>query len=106
MSNYSFSPTSRYYDVPTTTLVLADGTQVPTLQRRLLPPSGSFSQLHAHVVIGGERLDNIAARELGDPLLFWRLCDANDAMSPSDLTQTIGRALRVTLPQGIPGVGG
>ena len=27
----------------------------------------------------GERLDNVAAQYLGDPTLFWRLCDANNA---------------------------
>lgn len=106
MSNYNFSPTSRYYDIDTSTLVLADGQSLPYLQRRLLPPSSSFSTLRQHLVLGGERLDNIAAQELGDPLLFWRLCDANDAMRPGDLTDTIGRRLDVTLPQGIPGVGG
>ena len=51
----------------------------------------------------GERLDNIAAQYMGDPTLFWRLCDANNAMRPEELTETIGRILRITLPQGIPG---
>jgi hypothetical protein len=104
MANYSFSPTSRYYSVPTSTLVLADGTQVPYLQRRFLPFSSAFSVLRQHVVVGGERIDNIAAAELGDPLQFWRLCDANDAMRPDDLVATVGRALSITLPLGVPGL--
>ncbi len=33
----------------------------------------------------GDRLDTIAARTLGDPLLFWRLADASGAMNPDDL---------------------
>ena len=31
------------------------------------------------------------------------LCDANGAMRPDELTETIGRRLRITLPEGIPG---
>ena len=40
---------------------------------------------------------------LGDPEQFWRVCDANRAMRPDELTETIGRRLRITLPEGIPG---
>jgi hypothetical protein len=47
-------------------------------------------------------MDTIAASELGDPEAYWRICDANDAMRPDDLA-TVGRALRITLPEGIPG---
>jgi len=54
-------------------------------------------------VVEGDRLDNIAAANLGDPLAFWRICDSNNAMRPEDLTATPGAAIRITLPQGIPG---
>ena len=37
------------------------------------------------------------------PRQFWRVCDANAAMRPDELTETIGRRLRITLPEGIPG---
>ena len=39
-----------------------------------------------------------------DPEQFWRLCDANAAMRPDELTESVGRRLRITLPEGIPGV--
>ena len=55
------------------------------------------------MVTQGERLDNIAANYFGDPELFWRVADANRAMHPKELTETIGRRLRITLPEGIPG---
>ena len=106
MANHNFAPTSRYYDVETATLYRADGEELPFVRRRLLPPSSRFALLREHVVRGGERLDRIAAQELGDAELFWRLCDANDAMQPEELTETVGRRLRVTLPEGIPGMGG
>jgi hypothetical protein len=53
-------------------------------------------------------LDNISARapEIGDPELFWRICDANRALRPEALTEEIGRRLRITMPEGIPGVPG
>jgi len=59
--------------------------------------------IQEHSVIQGDRLDNLAAQCLGDPEQFWRLCDANGAIRPDELTDTIGATVRITLPQGIPG---
>ncbi len=106
MANYNFVPTSRYYSIDIALFLQPDGQQLPYLRRRLLPQSSRFSVLREHVVMGGERLDRIAAQELGDPELFWRLCDANDAMLPDDLVAVVGRRLNVTLPEGIPGMTG
>ena len=50
-------------------------------------------------VAQGERLDVLAHRTLGDPLQYWRICDANDVMRPTELTDEPGRAVRVPLPQ-------
>jgi hypothetical protein len=97
-----FPPTSRYFGLPTATLQNADGRTVIYLTRRFVPSADQFVLLQLHSVIQGERLDNIAAQYLGDPEAFWRLCDANNAMRPNELTETIGRQLRITLPQGIP----
>jgi len=49
-------------------------------------------------VTGADRLDLIATNAFGDPEQFWRICDANDAMNPFDLTAEIGRLLRVAVP--------
>ena len=106
MANYSIPPTSRYYGIEITSLTTPDGEQVPYLRRRFLPPSGAFALLHDHVVGDGERMDLIAANELGDAEAFWRICDANDAMRPEDLVSPLGRRLRITLPQGIAGTPG
>ncbi|HUW53019.1 MAG TPA: LysM domain-containing protein [Rhodanobacter sp.] len=99
-----FPPTSRYALIPTATFVRADGTAVTYLKRRFVPAPESFALLQRHRVLQNERLDNIAAQYLGDPEQFWRLCDANRALRPEELTETIGRELRITLPEGIPGV--
>ena len=99
-----FPPTSRYHGIDTETLETADGKTIIYLRRRFVPPPERFALLQEHTVTQGERLDNITAKYLGDPEQFWRVCDANNAMRPDELTETIGRRLRITLPEGIPGV--
>ncbi len=99
-----FSPNSRYAGIDTKLMKLADGRVVIYLQRRFLPSPDKFALLQEHVITEGERLDNVTARYLGDPEQFWRVADANGAMRPQDLTLTIGRRLRITLPEGMPGL--
>jgi hypothetical protein len=99
----AFPPTSRYHMVSTATLETDNGRTVVYLRRRFAPPPERFTLLHEHSVSQGERLDLIAAHYLGDPEQFWRLCDANDALWPGELIETVGRWLRITLPEGLPG---
>jgi|SRR5215471_9461002 len=98
-----FSLTSRYNGIPTATLETGDGKKYVYVRRRFVPPPERFELLFEYVVKQGDRLDVIAAQFLGDPEQFWRLCDANGAIRPDELTETIGRRLRITLPEGIPG---
>lgn len=97
-----FPPTSRYATVGTTSLETAEGRTIVYLKRRLVPAPERFADWQEHVVSEGERLDHIAAKYLADPEQFWRLCDANGALSAEELEE-IGRRLRITLPEGIPG---
>lgn len=103
MPTLNFPATSRYYGFETATLNAADGTVVTYLRRRFLPPAERFALLQEYVVAEGDRLDNVAARFLGDPEQFWRIADANLAMRPEDLLRPVGRRLRITLPDGLPG---
>lgn len=98
-----FAPNSRYYGSGTAMLERADGTPIVYLQRRFVPPPERFALLVEHAVVEGERLDNITAQYFGDPELFWRVCDADNAMRPDELTEMTGKRLRITLPEGIPG---
>jgi hypothetical protein len=98
-----FPPNSRYAGTDVAALALPQGKIIIYLTRRFLPPAENFQLLQEHTVTQGERLDNIAAKYMSDPTLFWRLCDANNAMRPEELTETLGRILRITLPEGIPG---
>ena len=98
-----FQPNSRYYTTSATTLITADGQMIPYLKRRFVPAPEAFAQVREHGVVSGDRLDNLAASYFGDAELYWRLCDANGAIRPDELTETVGRRLRVTLPAGVPG---
>lgn len=100
-----FPATSRYSGVEVAYLATSDGAGpvIAYLRRRLLPDPAQLALLTEHVVTQGERLDRITAACLGDPEQFWRLCDANRAMRPDELTEVIGRRLRITLPPGFPG---
>jgi len=98
-----FAPNSRYIGIPTATYVAADGTNIAYVRRHFLPQPDQLVQMQQYSVLQGDRLDVIATKFLGDPTLFWRICDANGAMRPEDLTATVGMVLRVCLPANIPG---
>lgn len=98
-----FPPTSRYHGIDTATLETPGGQTIAYLRRRFVPPPERFALLQEYTVTQGDRLDNLAAQFVGDPERFWQLCDANAAVRPEELTETIGRVLRITLPEGIPG---
>jgi hypothetical protein len=98
-----FPPTSRYYGLASAQLTNPDGSVVTYLRRRFLPPPEHFATLAEHQVVSGDRVDNLAARYLGDAEQYWRLCDANGTMNPAELTATIGSYVRITLPEGVVG---
>ena len=98
-----FPGTGRYVGIEIATLTTPDGEEIAYLRRRWVPSSARFALLEVHRIVEGERVDRLTARYLGDPLQFWRICDANDVMRPEELTERIGRPVRITLPEGVPG---
>lgn len=98
-----FPVTSRYYGLDTAIVKSSTGKTIVYLRRRFVPSPERFELLQEHTVIQGDRLDNITAQYLGDSEQFWRIADANNAMNPSELTENIGRKLRITLPLGVSG---
>lgn len=96
------TPDSRYYGVATLSYTQADGTVVRYLARRLVPQPEQYASIQQFVVAQGARLDNIAAKTLGNPLLFWMLCDANLALDPDDLTSQPGRSIAIPLATAVP----
>lgn len=101
----TFPTDSRYYGSSTLQYTAADGSVVTYLARRLVPQPGAanFATIAQHTVKKGDRLDLIAAKYLGDPLIFWLICDANGAIAPDVLLDTLGSVLNITTPQGVPG---
>jgi hypothetical protein len=97
-----FPPSSRYHRIEIVRLVAVGGRTVAYLRRRFVPPPESMAALQEHRVVDGERLDHLAARYLGDPEQYWRICDANSSFVPADLTEVPGRTLRIALPAGFP----
>jgi hypothetical protein len=95
-----FPVTSRYYGIEVVQFTTSDGRKIAYLRRRFLPATANAVVMTEHEVTQGERLDNITARYLGDPEQFWRLCDANNAMHPNEVTAEIGRRIKIPLPQG------
>lgn len=96
-------PTSRYASVEIAHTRLRNGREVAYLRRRFIPPLSVFATLTEHLVVENERIDHIATTYVGDPEMFWLICDANRAMDPADLTAVPGRRIRITLPAGLPG---
>lgn len=104
----SFPTDSRYYASSTLQYTAPNGEIITYLARRFVPQPGTqnFATVATHVVKQGDRLDLLAAKYLGDPLMFWLICDANGAIAPQQLLATPGTTLNITLPQGVPGVSG
>jgi hypothetical protein len=100
----SFQPTSRYAEVGVDAWDPGTGIPpVPFLRRRLCPRADRFALLHDVGVVEGDRRDLLGARHVGDAELWWRLADANAVVDPRSLTDRIGRRLRVSLAEGVPG---
>lgn len=85
-----FDPKSRYHSLPNRIITNPDGSEDVYKARRILPiidQGDSAKALDYELTVGPEqRLDTIAYTELGDPLAFWRVADANFAMNPFALT--------------------
>lgn len=65
-------------------------------ERRFLPSiQNEMTKLQDVMITAGDRLDVIAFRILGDPELFWRICDANEAMHPVELISEPGRIIHI-----------
>ncbi len=93
-----FEQRSRYYALEDASLTAPDGSVIAYKRRRFLPEGEKMPLLVEVTVTEGDRLDLITARTLGDPEQFWRICDANNTMNPSDLIEP-GRVIRVSVPQ-------
>jgi hypothetical protein len=96
-----FDAASRYNGVP---LALhqprADAPGVAYVRRRFVPQPSTIGTATRHVVAGQERPDLLAARFMGEALLYWRIADANAVIDPHTLTDTVGRSVLIPVAPG------
>lgn len=77
-----FTSRSRYAKTATDTVELPDGREVVMVR---FPQRTKPALLGYHRRLEGQRLDHVAAVYLKNPTGFWRLCDANETISPEAL---------------------
>jgi len=87
---------SRYASVTEAIYVVPDGREIRYKRLRFIPDARA---LQTYRVAQQERLDLIAFRFYQDPEQFWRICDANRAFVPDDLTRETGRRLIIPLAE-------
>jgi hypothetical protein len=90
-------PESRYRDTPTAEHLSPTGRRIVHLRRRFIPSATALVPIARAVVTEGDRLDLVAGRAIGDPLQWWQVADANDAMNPAELEQPAGRILDIAV---------
>lgn len=100
--------TSRYRDVGTAEYAppTEPGDEPRTIayyRRRLCPPPEQFTTLSVYTTVEADRRDLIAAREVGNPELWWQVADANAILDPATMVEPSGRQLRITLPASVQG---
>lgn len=95
-----FEPASRYYGIETVKMTVDAGepSVISYKRRRIIPSGETMTTLVEHTVVEGDRLDNLAARYVGDPEQFWRICDANNVLRPEELTEEVGSIIKIGLP--------
>lgn len=96
-----FDTDSRYQDLGTASVITTDENGQVQLctytRRRFLPPLATQQLVYSHLVQEGDRLDNLAAQYAGDPVQFWRLCDANLILQPEELVLIPGTSFAIAL---------
>ena len=65
------------------------------LARSILPLASTFKPQTTYTILAGDRLDNLSAKLLGDPLLYWMLLEANNVSDPAVLCSVPGRKIVV-----------
>jgi len=93
-----FDSNSRYYNIENAKYI-NDDREIVYKRRRFLTQGQKMTVLQEVTVFDDDRLDLITHKTLGDPLEYWQVCDANNAMNPLDLTAEIGRKIRIPMPE-------
>jgi hypothetical protein len=77
----AFLPSSRYAQISTVEVRVADGRSVTLVKLRRLPPTdGELTAVASH-----DRLDVLANEHFGDSTEFWHIADANTELDAAEL---------------------
>jgi hypothetical protein len=93
----TFFKGSRYEHVGELVMEGPDGRQIRFKEVRVIAP---IAAARRHRVAQHDRLDLLAERYLLDSESFWRICDANLALWPPDLTAEPGRLIVIPRSDG------
>jgi hypothetical protein len=97
-----FEPPSRYYRVPIGFHVQAgDEAPLPFVRRRFIPQLKDIALTGTVEITSRDRPELIAYRTFGEPLLYWRIADANGVTDPFELTDTAGERVAIPVPPGL-----
>lgn len=83
---------SRYTQVKDHTITDSEGRVNHYKGIRFIPQTDGQME---YTISEGERLDHIAFNFYKDSEQFWRICDANEASIPDDLTSEPGKTIRI-----------
>ena len=96
---------NRYEQAEQARVTVPDGLggtrEVAYLLPRALPDPATTIAMGWHRVGPDDRVDTVAARYLGDPAAFWRICDANLAVDPDALVGPDAEGAVIVIP--VPG---
>jgi hypothetical protein len=97
-----FVPQSRYSGVPLALFERRQGVPAQAyVLRRFIPAPETIASAGWHIVSARERPDLLGAKYLGDPLLYWRIADANAVIDPNEITDTVGARVTIPMPPGM-----
>lgn len=83
---------SRYENVETNMIKDDMGRVIRYKKVRFIPQTEPQQN---HIVVQGDRLDNLAYKFFDDPERFWKICDANLAQWPDDQLKETGRIILI-----------
>jgi hypothetical protein len=109
-------PNSRYARAVARTWTAPDGEAIPYIGRRVIPDTDRYQELDRYRVRGSslsadgamtqvERIDQVGDGFYGDPLQYWRICDANCIERPAEACADDGKLLIIPLPLELSGNG-
>ena len=99
-----FAANSRYSGVALAVLQRRPGEPaLAYVRRRFIAARNAMAVAAQHVVSAGERPDTLGALYFADPLLYWRIADANAVIDPHELTDTAGQRVDIPQPPGMAG---